>query len=230
MSRPSIVEVDDDDIDNMDFDLPDVTPALARSSAAKPASAPFNPANFNPAAMDEAQMQEYLAMREKQQREFKELTKNWTCLYPIYIDATRSKSHGRRIPKPLSHPAPTAIYMAEACRTLGFPTVLEGQTRHPADPLVFGRVRVQLRDPTTKQPTHPTIRTRLQLLVAVAKILDGCEMRLRQEDPNVAVMAAASRSTISKEVQDLAKAAVKEKEERESGVMAGGKKKGKKKK
>ncbi|KAJ3053623.1 hypothetical protein HK097_003816 [Rhizophlyctis rosea] len=215
---PSIMELDDDDIDNMDFDLPDDTQlspsqqSQLQSFQPPPGAPGFGGFPGQPSQADVA------AIKEK--------TKKWTCIYPLYIDRTKPKRLGRKLPSHQCHQTPTAIYMLEALRLLSIPTVFEPTARHPADPFTFGRLKVQLRDPETRKPLNPEFKTRLQLLKKVAEMLDECERTMKERDPTVAVMAANSRSQISKEVVELAKTLEKEKE----GVAQPVKKKDKKKK
>lgn len=116
--------------------------------------------------------------------------------------------------------------MAECVRLLALPTALETEKRHPGDPLVFGRLKVQLKHTTTKKPLNPRVPTKLALLREIARMYPEAEQRLKSQDSRIAAMAAASRSEISKVVEELAKEGTKEASGSGSG---GGKKKGKRK-
>ena len=51
--------------------------------------------------------------------------KEWNSVYPLYFDAKVSASEGRRVPRKDAVWWPQATHIAEACRSLGLPCVLE---------------------------------------------------------------------------------------------------------
>jgi signal recognition particle subunit SEC65 len=50
---------------------------------------------------------------------------SWNCVYPLYFDAKVSITDGRRVPRQSSVWWPQATQIAQACRSLGLPSVLE---------------------------------------------------------------------------------------------------------
>ncbi|KAI8919095.1 hypothetical protein DFJ77DRAFT_453021 [Powellomyces hirtus] len=132
------------------------------------------------------------------------ITASWTVIYPINISST-GKQHRKLALAQCPTRTPSALYIAECVRFLGLPAAFEPEKRHPADPLVFGRVRVQIRDPATLQPLNPNVRTKRQLVKEVARYYPGIEMKMNEQDPRMPAMAAASRSEASSVVEALAK-------------------------
>ncbi|TPX48478.1 hypothetical protein SeMB42_g02974 [Synchytrium endobioticum] len=208
-----IDDADDRDIDEMEYELPSVSYQESTSTAqvAPPPQSTTIPSKSMPmphlgqSHIDSAQLQKF---------------KSWICCYPIYIDADKSVQEGRRIPKPLAVKEPNIFAMVEAVRRLGLSAVLEGDKRHPRDPLVFGRLRVQLRAPDG-QSCHPAISTKRQLLCEVSKLVPEMITLIKQTDPRVAAMMASSRSGLINIIREEMKASVKEIEERSGTVKPG---------
>ncbi|KAJ1558845.1 signal recognition particle subunit [Nowakowskiella sp. JEL0078] len=144
------------------------------------------------------------------------LSKTWMCVYPLYIDANKTMSQGRRIPKEFAVNEPVAVYMAEVVRSLGLSCIFENGKRHPKDPFTFGRLRVQVRygegdgAALRGNPIQTNIRNKKDLLLAICKGLPVAEEALKASDPRIPTMAAASRSVISSTVEKMAQEAVKE--------------------
>ncbi|KAI8824029.1 uncharacterized protein EV422DRAFT_518665 [Fimicolochytrium jonesii] len=205
--------LEEDDIDNMDFDLPEEVLRRPPQQSAVAVSASSSTGSL-PSGATEATA----AMREA--------VKSWTVVYPIYISSA-GRAH-RKIPlKECPTATPSAVYIAECVRFLRLPAAIEADKRHPADPLVFGRIRVQLRDDSTKTPLNGKIRTKRELLREIAKIYNGIEEKVNASDPQARAMAAASRSEVSSIVEEM----VKEIKGKEATAGQGGgskKKKGKK--
>lgn len=96
--------------------------------------------------------------------------KAWSCLYPVYFDATKTMKQGRKVSVQHATRNPLAKAIADAGKVIGFSVVFEPQKCHPADWSNPGRVRVELKDEQGR-PTHHTIKTKPQLYAAVAKYL-----------------------------------------------------------
>eukprot|EP01071_Lankesteria_metandrocarpae_P014758 Lankesteria_metandrocarpae@DN891_c0_g1_i1.p1 len=76
----------------------------------------------------------------------------WHVIYPNYIDADKTMSCGRRLPKTAAVSAPRIEEMFEVCCLLGLPTVMENK-HYSRDWMVRGRLRVQVfRDDTGTSP------------------------------------------------------------------------------
>ncbi|KAJ7098304.1 signal recognition particle, SRP19 subunit [Mycena epipterygia] len=84
--------------------------------------------------------------------------KNWTCIYPIYIDAKRSYGTGqRRVPRAHAVWWPLSKDIADATNALGLATLHEVNKSHPRDWENPGRVRVQWKK--DGRLMNPMIRT-----------------------------------------------------------------------
>ncbi|BFZ54973.1 signal recognition particle subunit [Savitreella phatthalungensis] len=107
--------------------------------------------------------------------------KRWTCLYPVYFDASRTTAHGRRVPRKYAVTSPLAKTIADACKVIGFSCVFEPAKTHPADWSNPGRVRIQWREErsggvdavTPAKLTHHEIKTKKQLYLAIAAYLNA---------------------------------------------------------
>jgi signal recognition particle subunit SRP19 len=88
-------------------------------------------------------------------------------VYPRYFDAKVSVADGRRVPRKSALWWPQATHIAQACASLGLPSVLEPEKTHPADWENPGRVKVQLeRD---GRPINPIVKNReSRALIAIA--------------------------------------------------------------
>lgn len=140
----------DDDIDDMDFALP---PAGASSDI--------------PGAMRAAMAR---------QQTLPKGAERWTMVYPVYVNSLKSVSDGRKVPKSLAVPSPAAVYLAEAAKALGLPTVYEPDKRHPRDPLTFGRIRVSLTGSPSAVGQLPGNKlTKKQLLVKLAAMVPSVQ-------------------------------------------------------
>ena len=59
--------------------------------------------------------------------------KRYQCLYPLYFDASRSRSEGRRVGQELAVHNPLAREIVDAVQLLGLDTVFEAGKMHPKD-------------------------------------------------------------------------------------------------
>ena len=146
MSHPRIEEVSDSDlesdpeeVDIDDFDDADimrrVEPAAAR--APQQQQQPPRPAGGAQPLPDHAATLPPSADRTQYN--------SFQCLYPVYFDATRSRSEGRRVPSSIAVKNPLAREIANACSRLMLPTLLEPDKIHPKDWSNPGRVKVGLK-------------------------------------------------------------------------------------
>jgi signal recognition particle subunit SRP19 len=74
------------------------------------------------------------------------ISKRWTCLYPIYFDAAKTRQEGRRVGKEQAVENPLARTIVDAVARLGLDVVFEATKLHPKDWANPGRIRVQLKD------------------------------------------------------------------------------------
>ncbi|KAJ7154752.1 signal recognition particle, SRP19 subunit [Mycena filopes] len=93
--------------------------------------------------------------------------KNWTCIYPIYIDAKRSYGTGqRRVQRANAVWWPLSQDITEASMALGLAALHEVGKSHPRDWENPGRVRVQWKK--DGRLMNPMIKTKKLLLEAIA--------------------------------------------------------------
>lgn len=71
--------------------------------------------------------------------------KQWQAIYPIYFDASRSKTDGRRVTNALAVENPLARTIADAVASLGLRCVFDPGKTHPRDWANPGRVKVETR-------------------------------------------------------------------------------------
>ncbi|KAJ3130539.1 signal recognition particle subunit [Nowakowskiella sp. JEL0407] len=195
-----------DDIDDMDF-LPDeiANEIAQQSSQAGSSSSSSLPLAPPPPTQRVNQLDPKLAMQ----------MKTWVCVYPVYIDSTKTMSEGRRVPKDIGISEPVIMFMAEAVRTLQLNCIAEMSKRHPRDPFTFGRLRVQIKfdseaGDAAGQAVRPNITSKKELLLAICRNYAAAENLLKENDPRIPAMAAASRSVISADIEKLANEANKE--------------------
>ena len=68
--------------------------------------------------------------------------KDWICVYPNYLDQTKTVPEGRRVPKEHAIPIPNIRELGEACLSLGLKYAVEDKS-YPRDWLIPGRVRIE---------------------------------------------------------------------------------------
>ncbi|TDL19578.1 signal recognition particle, SRP19 subunit [Rickenella mellea] len=108
--------------------------------------------------------------------------KNWTCIYPIYIDAKRSFGTGsRRVARTKAVWWPLSKDIADATSRLGLSTLHEVQKCHPSDWENPGRVRVQWKK--DGRLVNPRIKTKKQLLEAVGFHIQSTKPELIPKEP-----------------------------------------------
>jgi len=106
----------------------------------------------------------------------KETIKTYQTLYPVYFDASRTHSQGRRVSRNLAVANPLARTLVDALQSAcgplhPLPIAFEPDKLHPKDWANPGRVRIQLFSPTTHKPLHPVIKNKRHLYQLVARYL-----------------------------------------------------------
>ena len=160
MANPRIEEVEDDDIDDpeeMDLDAfdfakpqgslqplgnesgsqmsPQAIQAMLQQQQQNPAS------RTAPPQMSDQERQQF-------QRDARERTKSFQCIYPVYFDASRSREQGRRVKKEDAVQNPLAWEIVNALQHIGnsmgvpLQIAFEPDKGHPKDWGNPGRVRV----------------------------------------------------------------------------------------
>ena len=67
---------------------------------------------------------------------------DWICVYPNYLDLTKTVPEGRRVAKEHAISMPNIRELAEACLSLGLKYAVEDKS-YPRDWLIPGRVRIE---------------------------------------------------------------------------------------
>jgi len=130
--------------------------------------------------------------------------KKWTCIYPIAVDAKRTFHAGeRRIAFVDAVWWPLSKDIADASARLGLGTLHEVSKCHPRDWANPGRVRVQWKKDGGGF-VNPTIRTKKQLLAAIAAYIQAVKPELvpkpelmSKPEPRVKASAAGPSSSSS---------------------------------
>lgn len=149
--RPRIEELsssDDGDSDPEEMDITNFAPVPTTFTPAKPPGQPkpstvaSTSSAVNNTLLDPSNFPGAVAPRPPKYD--KEKVRNWQCLYPLYFDASRTRSEGRRVGKELAVPNPLAREIVEAVGKLGLQVAFEPGKCHPRDWANPGRVRVLL--------------------------------------------------------------------------------------
>ncbi|MCJ1263788.1 signal recognition particle subunit [Lobaria immixta] len=137
--HPRIEEVSDSDLGDSDpseQDPDDFAPAIIRPSSVRP---PANPSH-------QPQPQPQFRAPTSNFDNTNDRHKRYQCLYPLYFDANRSRSQGRRVGQELAVQNPLAREIVDAVQLLGLDTVFEPGKLHPKDWSNPGRVRVLVKE------------------------------------------------------------------------------------
>lgn len=131
-----IEEVSDSDLDSdpSEQDPEDFAPALIRPSSVRAPTNPSPPPQLQP------------QFRASSSENTNDRHKRYQCLYPLYFDANRTRSQGRRVGQELAVQNPLAREIVDAVQLLGLDTVFEPGKLHPKDWSNPGRVRVLVKE------------------------------------------------------------------------------------
>lgn len=177
--KPTIEEVDDDEIDNMDMDIAQFDPSLrtpiapmnkptvTRSQDSEPPLFPQQP--FQPPPSQRGVQSDDILDPSKISSKDKEELSKFQTIYPCYFDKARSHKEGRRVSSELAVANPLAITVSDACRQLNLPVLLELDKSHPQDFGNPGRVRVFIKDAGIVK--DPRFKTKRGLLNKIAVFL-----------------------------------------------------------
>ena len=74
----------------------------------------------------------------------------WICIYPAYLNARKTLSEGRRVPKTVGVDNPMCTEIRDVCISQSLDVEFESNKHYPReqarDHIHSGRVRVQLKD------------------------------------------------------------------------------------
>jgi signal recognition particle subunit SRP19 len=173
MSHPRVEEVSDSDPDVVsdpeegdidDFVDSDILRRIPQSQSSQPAPAASMPPSAAAAAarmLDPSAPADQTLAHDADRSAYA----SFQCLYPVYFDASRTLSQGRRVPASLAVRNPLAREIANACSRLRLPTLLEPEKTHPKDWANPGRVKVGLKS-TPQNPSGVTSKHHLYVLIA----------------------------------------------------------------
>ncbi|KAK1760641.1 signal recognition particle, SRP19 subunit [Echria macrotheca] len=157
-THPRVEEVEDSDVDMSDpsegdiddFADSDILRQVNPPTTKKPTPASSSTQPRQPPPPPQSQPQQPRGYPEMITTTDDTAYKAYQCLYPVYFDATRSRSEGRRVSSSLAVRNPLATEIVAACARLGIPSVFEAGKLHPKDWANPGRVKVNLRAPHTQ--------------------------------------------------------------------------------
>ena len=115
MSNPRFEELDDDD--PAELDLPEFAGSSSAILAAHDRPQPSS--GGMPGSADGAFRPHMITQQDLEQ------FKTWSCIYPIYFDASRSYKEGRRVPLKYAVKNPMAQQLAEATTSLNVQSIFE---------------------------------------------------------------------------------------------------------
>ncbi|KAF6217852.1 hypothetical protein HO133_006264 [Letharia lupina] len=137
-----IEELSDSDSDS---DPPEQDPDDFTDTLIRPASIP-PPSSLRPPQRQQPPLQS----RQPQTPSFNSTSppeyKHYQCLYPLYFDASKTRSQGRRVSAEQAVKNPLAREIVDAVQLLGLKTVFEPGKTHPRDWANPGRVRVLVKE------------------------------------------------------------------------------------
>jgi signal recognition particle subunit SRP19 len=117
MSRqPRFEEIEDDD-DPPELELPDMD--TNSSALLSPNDFPQPSSGGMPKSANDSFKPHMITQQDMEQ------FKRWSCIYPVYFDASRTLQEGRRVPLHMAVRNPLAKDLAEAAASLGIQSVLE---------------------------------------------------------------------------------------------------------
>ncbi|KAI9229343.1 MAG: signal recognition particle, SRP19 subunit [Piptocephalis tieghemiana] len=118
--------------------------------------------------------------------------KKWVCIYPVYLDSTKSYTQGRKVSKADAYPSPDPRAIAEAARRLALRALIEMDRMHPKSFGTLGRVRIQLRKEDGSLASM-TIQNRRVLLRKIGSLLPDIQPSMPRSEnddlpPHIAAM------------------------------------------
>ncbi|KAJ1863519.1 signal recognition particle subunit [Coemansia sp. RSA 1722] len=156
-------KIEELDVDDMDFPIPDERP-----STPPPMAVPIDGIRIGQ-SLNNMQVVNDAAR-----------FKNWICLYPLYFDKSRSVEQGRKVPLSVAIFAPHGRQLSVAVKQAGFNVCYEPNKTHPSDFFNPGRARVQLFDDSGRPMQHG-VDSRKKLMLAVAEKMAHVVMQRDKE-------------------------------------------------
>lgn len=172
-------DVNDEEIDDMDMDIAEFDPSLKtpiaplrpeptvtrsqdqEASVSKPSEGSISDSKDDV----EKDIRDPKQFSEEERRKFKQ----YQTIYPCYFDKNRSHREGRRVSVENAVANPIAKGVADACRFLRIPVLLELDKSHPQDFGNPGRVKVLIKE--NGDQIDEFIKNKRQILNAIGKYL-----------------------------------------------------------
>jgi len=85
-------------------------------------------------------------------------------IWPAYLDASKTRSEGRRVPRDLAVDDPTVDEIAEAAQQVGYDAVIERDMTYSREYEPRGRVLIQGADDATKNDLVQAIAAYVDIL------------------------------------------------------------------
>jgi signal recognition particle subunit SRP19 len=152
--------------------------------------------------------------------------KSWQCIYPIYLDSTKTVSQGRRISKSKCVESPTAKEIYDICRHLKIKCYLEMDKRYSRDSWIQGRVKVLFRthEDNNKETYHAETeyKSKRQLYETIASLIPRLESRIKNMERQREEKQKEEQKRLTKQQQQ------QQQQQQQSGKRSSGKKGGKK--
>lgn len=142
MSHPRVEELDDSDPDEMD--ISEIASSMSGTPHMQAAATTPNASLMHPASVPARSLPSKGGYD-------KEKIQSWQCLYPLYFDAGRTRSEGRRVGKEMAVQNPLARDIVEGVAKLGLQVAFEPGKCHPKDWANPGRVKVHIKDEQTSR-------------------------------------------------------------------------------
>lgn len=140
---------DSDSASASDSDPPEDDLSSFTSPLINPSDIPL-PAGVSPSQFSERQISSQSQSQSQPNKPFQQTPppdyKRYQTIYPLYFDARRTRSEGRRVGKEQAVENPLAREIVDAVQALGLKVVFEPGKTHPRDWANPGRVRACLKE------------------------------------------------------------------------------------
>jgi signal recognition particle subunit SRP19 len=103
--------------------------------------------------------------------------KKWKCVYPAYIDSSKTLDQGRLIAKEKAITNPSIQEIAEICQYFKLNYALEPHKAYPKDWMNPGRVKIEILT-EDKKPANPNIKSKKELLLKMAELIPKLKSRV----------------------------------------------------
>ncbi|KAM3568906.1 hypothetical protein VYU27_008984 [Nannochloropsis oceanica] len=130
---------------------------------------------------------------DRDQEKFLEDSKTFVTIWPNYLDVDKSLPQGRRIPKDKACPKPSVHDISDLLVQWRLAHIVEQHKRYPRDWLVYGRVKVELKDSKTGKQLHPDFPSRRALMLKLGECIPSLSSRKIRLEAEAAGLRAAQQ-------------------------------------